>query len=154
MLKLILRENEGFLHSKLHHAEFENKRDQAHESQPTSKPSSSSVETMKSAANPLLTAKAAAPIIPANNKPNNEQPAPNNPPSSSSAVPPPASSKAESSQSLTTEVKTTQKSNFPNIKIESSMTEDQIEKELERLRVCLTHLDMITSVLVTIFECC
>ena len=126
----------------MHHAEFENKRDQAHESQPTSKPSSSSVETMKSAANPLLTAKAAAPIIPANNKPNNnnEQPAPNNPPSSS-AVPPPASSKAESSQSLTTEVKTTQKSNFPNIKIESSMTEDQIEKELERLRVSLmiTH---------------
>ena len=126
----------------MHHAEFENKRDQAHESQPTSKPSSSSVETMKSAANPLLTAKAAAPIIPANNKPNNnnEQPAPNNPPSSS-AVPPPASSKAESSQSLTTEVKTTQKSNFPNIKIESSMTEDQIEKELERLRVRLmiTH---------------
>ena len=122
----------------MHHAEFENKRDQAHESaQPTSKPSSSSVETMKSAANPLLTAKAAAPIIPANNKPN-EQPAPN--PSSSAAVQPQsASSKAESSQSLTTEIKTTQKSNFPNIKIESSMTEDQIEKELERLRVCMTH---------------
>ena len=134
----------------MHHAEFENKRDQAHESQPTSKPSSSSVETMKSAANPLLTAKAAAPIIPANNKPNNnnEQPASNNPPSSS-AVPPPASSKAESSQSLTTEVKTTQKSNFPNIKIESSMTEDQIEKELERLRV-----SDYSSVLVTIFGCC
>ena len=122
----------------MHHAEFENKRDQAHESaQPTSKPSSSSVETMKSAANPLLTAKAAAPIIPANNKPN-EQPAPN--PSSSAAVQPQsASSKAESSQSLTTEIKTTQKSNFPNIKIESSMTEDQIEKELERLRVCMSH---------------
>ena len=122
----------------MHHAEFENKRDQAHENaQPTSKPSSSSVETMKSAANPLLTAKAAAPIIPANNKPN-EQPAGNNPPSSSAVVQPQsASSKAESSQSLTTEIKTTQKSNFPNIKIESSMTEDQIEKELERLRVCL-----------------
>ena len=121
----------------MHHAEFENKRDQAHESaQPTSKPSSSSVETMKSAANPLLTAKAAAPIIPANNKPN-EQPAPN--PSSSAVQPQSASSKAESSQSLTTEIKTTQKSNFPNIKIESSMTEDQIEKELERLRVCMTH---------------
>ena len=122
----------------MHHAEFENKRDQAHENaQPTSKPSSSSVETMKSAANPLLTAKAAAPIIPANNKPN-EQPAPN--PSSSAAVQPQsASSKAESSQSLTTEIKTTQKSNFPNIKIESSMTEDQIEKELERLRVCMSH---------------
>ena len=117
----------------MHHAEFENKRDQAHESQPTSKPSSSSVETMKSAANPLLTAKAAAPIIPANNKPNQQQA--QNPSPSSSAVPPPASSKVESSQSLTTEVKTTQKSNFPNIKIESSMTEDQIEKELERLRV-------------------
>ena len=124
----------------MHHAEFENKRDQAHESaQPTSKPSSSSVETMKSAANPLLTAKAAAPIIPANNKPN-EQPAGNNPPSSSAVVQPQsASSKAESSQSLTTEIKTTQKSNFPNIKIESSMTEDQIEKELERLRVCMSH---------------
>ena len=128
----------------MHHAEFENKRDQAHESQPTSKPSSSSVETMKSAANPLLTAKAAAPIIPANNKPNQQQ-AQNQSPSSS-VVPPPASSKVESSQSLTTEVKTTQKSNFPNIKIESSMTEDQIEKELERLRVRLIGYIWIETV--------
>ena len=144
MKKTNYRENEGFLHSKLHHAEFENKRDQAHESQPTSKPSSSSVETMKSAANPLLTAKAAAPIIPANNKPNQQQ-AQNQSPSSS-VVPPPASSKVESSQSLTTEVKTTQKSNFPNIKIESSMTEDQIEKELERLRVRLIGYMWIETV--------
>ena len=128
----------------MHHAEFENKRDQAHESQPTSKPSSSSVETMKSAANPLLTAKAAAPIIPANNKPNQQQ-AQNQSPSSS-AVPSPSSSKVESSQSLTTEVKTTQKSNFPNIKIESSMTEDQIEKELERLRVRLIGYMWIETV--------
>ena len=143
--QLVHRENQGFLHSKLHHAEFENKKALAHAAavaqaaQAAPVAPSKNIETMKSVANPLLTAKAAAPI--SIQKPVDVEKAlvdtvkvaaPQSVFNNEPDVP------AVSDQLVEKPPSAAPKSSFPSIKIDISLSDEEIEKEMERIKVRLS----------------
>ena len=143
--QLVHRENEGFLHSKLHHAEFENKKAIAHAAgavgaaPPFPAVPSKQVETMKSVANPLLSAKAAAPIL--IQKQDSANQAPVQPVKNVEPVIAQSAVKSDSVGNIANEPvvekapSVAPKSNFPSIKIDISLSEEEIEKEMERIKV-------------------
>lgn len=150
--KLVHRENEGFLHSKLHHGEYEKRKAEAHNSVSSSTSAkgvavSKSVETMKPHPNPLLTAKVAPPINPAllMKKPlvNNNLPSPaemDKPLLTSNKVDNPEKSVAE--VKIESEQPTAQQTvpaapvkNFPNIKIDVVLTAEEIQAEMDKAKI-------------------
>ena len=152
----VLRENEGFLHSKLHHGEYEKRKAEAHNGAAASSSVtdksvvSKSVETMKPHPNPLLTAKVAPPINPALllkpvsvaksaevAKPVVADNTPDNPPvAASEAIKPAApSEQQQQQQQQQPAAPAAPVKNFPNIKIEATLTAEEIQAEMERAKV-------------------